>query len=72
MSKFPALTARQVETALKHAGFIFVRQKGSHRIFVKDTLMVVVPFHSKDLRKGTLRNIVKQSGLSGEKFLKLL
>mgnify|MGYP003729565433 FL=1 len=29
---------------------------------------VVVPFHKKDLPKGTINEIIKQSGLSKDKF----
>jgi predicted RNA binding protein YcfA (HicA-like mRNA interferase family) len=49
-----------------------VRQKGSHRIYVKGNIGITIPYHNKDLKKGTLRAIIKQSGLSVEEFLKLL
>lgn len=72
MSKLPALKPREVIKALEGAGFMFVRQKGSHRIYVKENLGVTVPYHSHDLRIGTLRHIIKQSGLGVKKFLELL
>ncbi len=62
---------REVISVLEKAGFYFVRQKGSHRIYVKEGVGVVVPCHSRDLRKGTLRKIIRQSGLTVEEFLKL-
>jgi predicted RNA binding protein YcfA (HicA-like mRNA interferase family) len=34
------------ERALLRAGFEHIRSKGSHRIFQKGELRVVVPFHS--------------------------
>jgi predicted RNA binding protein YcfA (HicA-like mRNA interferase family) len=57
---------------LERAGFSFVRQKGSHRIYVKGDIGVTLPWHSKDMRLGTLRHIIKQSGLTVEEFSALL
>lgn len=72
MPKLPVLSPAKVAKALERAGFVFIRQHGSHKIYVKDSLGVTIPFHNKDLRKGTLKNIIKQSGLTLEEFLKLL
>ncbi|MDA2921293.1 type II toxin-antitoxin system HicA family toxin [Desulfobacterota bacterium AH_259_B03_O07] len=33
---------------------------------------VVLPYHNKDLKKGTLRSIIKQVGLSIAEFIDLL
>lgn len=70
----PALTARQVLRKLRRADFIFDRQaKGSHEIWRHpDTgRRGIVPNHSGDLPRGTLRAIIQQTGLSLEEFLKL-
>ena len=72
MPKLPALKPRQTIKVLEKAGFSFIRQKGSHKIYVKDNIGITVPVHNKDLRKGTLRDIIKQSGLTVEEFLYLL
>jgi predicted RNA binding protein YcfA (HicA-like mRNA interferase family) len=72
MPKLPALKPREVIKVLERAGFSFIRQKGSHRIYVKGNVGITIPYHNKDLKKGTLRHIIKQSGLTVEKFLKLL
>lgn len=72
MARLPALTPTKVIRALEQAGFEFARQRGSHRIYVKGNIGITIPFHNKDLRKGTLRNIIKQSGLTLEEFLELL
>jgi predicted RNA binding protein YcfA (HicA-like mRNA interferase family) len=45
MSKLPRLTARDAEAVLLKAGFILLRSKGSHRIYIKKTVRVVLPFH---------------------------
>ena len=68
----PALKPREAIKALEKAGFVFVRQKGSHRIYMKRNVGVTVPFHNKDLKIGTLRHIIKQSGLEVKEFLGLL
>ena len=72
--RLPSMTARDVIKKLKRAGFVFDRQaKGSHEIYYnpKTKRRVTVPNHPGDLPKGTLRAIIKQSGLTVEEFLKL-
>ncbi|MBI4649416.1 MAG: type II toxin-antitoxin system HicA family toxin [Bacteroidia bacterium] len=73
MSKLPGISGRDCMNALLKAGFYFKRQKGSHMVLRKDTpfTQVVVPEHN-ELDKGTLRAIIRQSGLSVDDFLKLL
>jgi len=71
MRKLPALKPREVAKALGKAGFSFVRQKESHRIYLKENIAVTIPWHNRDLKKGTLRHIIKQAGLSTKEFLKL-
>ncbi|GIU75820.1 MAG: hypothetical protein KatS3mg004_2907 [Bryobacteraceae bacterium] len=46
MPKLPRWTAAEAEKALLDAGFALLRSKGSHRIYLKGTRRVVVPFHS--------------------------
>lgn len=72
MPPLPVATSRQVIRALESAGFIFVRQRGSHRIYVSGKRGVTIPVHGKDLRPGTLKSIITQSGLSVEEFIALL
>jgi len=72
MPKIPALKPKQVIKILEKAGFKFIRQKGSHRIYIKKGKGVTVPWHNKDLRKGTLRAIIKQSGMTAGDFFKYL
>lgn len=72
MPKIPILKPRQVVRILEKAGFKFVRQKGSHRIYVKERVGVTLPYHNKDLRRGTLKAIIKQSRMTVEEFLQFL
>jgi predicted RNA binding protein YcfA (HicA-like mRNA interferase family) len=45
MPKLPRLTAADAEAKLLKAGFVWLRSKGSHRIYAKGGRRVVVPFH---------------------------
>ena len=72
MPRLPALKPKRVIKTLERAGFYFIRQKGSHQIYKKNGLMVVVPCHNKELKPKTLKHIIKQSGLDIKEFIKLL
>ncbi len=75
MSRLPALRARKVVRALARAGFVVRRIAGSHYQMTHpdDPLRrVSVPHHSKDLRRSTLRAIIRQSGLTVKEFLDLV
>lgn len=72
MSGLPRISGRDCVKTLEKAGFYFKRQHGSHIILRRDNpyAQVTVPDH-KELDRGTLRSIIKQSGLSIDEFLKL-
>jgi predicted RNA binding protein YcfA (HicA-like mRNA interferase family) len=73
--RLPALTARDVIRVLGRAGFVISRTSGSHCRLVHETdpaRKVTVPVHSGDLKRGTLRAIVAQAGLTVAEFLALL
>lgn len=60
MPKWPRMTAAEAEGMLLKAGFIWLRSKGSHRIYVKAGWRVVVPFHSGvTLHPKTVRQILE-------------
>ncbi len=46
MPKLPRLTAKEAEKLLLDAEFTLIRSKGSHHIYRKDEVRVVIPFHS--------------------------
>ena len=72
--KLPAdLSGAKLRNALERIGFVFQRQKGSHMILRRDDpySRVVVPDH-KQLRVGTLRQILNEAGLSVEQLMRLL
>jgi len=68
MPIIPTLKPKDVIKILTRQGFEFIRQKGSHRIYIKDNKTVIVPYHNNDLRKGTLSSIIKQSGIDLKLF----
>jgi len=75
MPKLPSVSGERVLRALKRAGFVELRRKGSHVSLEKrigdQVFKTVIPMHS-ELAKGTLSDILKQSGVSLEQFLELL
>lgn len=70
MPPVPVLTARQVIAVLERRGFRRTGQTGSHlRLRDDHGHRVSVPVHrGRTLPKGTLRNIIRQSGLDIEAF----
>jgi predicted RNA binding protein YcfA (HicA-like mRNA interferase family) len=46
MPKLPRLTAAEGERLLLRAGLVWVRSKGSHRIYQRQAERMVVPFHA--------------------------
>lgn len=57
--------------AFVDAGFARVGQRGSHVKLRKSHLTVIVPLH-RELAPGTLRSIIRQSGMTVAEFLDLL
>lgn len=72
--KLPLISGLGVIKRLKKAGFIAVRQKGSHVRIEKfngeKTIKITVPLHP-EIKKGTLSRIIKDAGLTNEEFEKL-
>ena len=73
MSKLPRVSGRECVRALEKAGFFIRRQEGSHVILRRNEpfAQLVVPDH-KELDRGTLRAIIRQSGMTVEDFVSLL
>ena len=72
-SKYPSLKAREVVRALERHGFRLKAQKGSHAKYTKHEdkkrRNVTVPIHNDDIDKGTLKQIIIQSGLTIDEFM---
>ncbi|MBW4477378.1 MAG: type II toxin-antitoxin system HicA family toxin [Tolypothrix brevis GSE-NOS-MK-07-07A] len=67
MSKLPRISGRECIKALEKVGFYQKRRESSHIIMRRDEpfAQVVVPDH-QELATGTLRAIIRDSGLSVE------
>ena len=74
MPRLPVLSGRELIKVLAKAGFLPLRQQGSHVVLVKNDKngkhAVVVPDH-KEIDKGTLGEIIRQTGLTREQFVRL-
>lgn len=69
----PSFKPKEVVKILKKLGFIEKRQTGSHLIMVNFEMekTIPIPIHTKDLKKGLLKGIIKQVNSTEEEFLKL-
>jgi predicted RNA binding protein YcfA (HicA-like mRNA interferase family) len=74
--RLPSLKPDEVIRALRKAGFEVTRIKGSHHIMrhrVDPTRGTVVPVHAgKDIKRGLLRKIIADAGLTVDEFKALL
>lgn len=75
MSRLPVVSSEQLVTALNKVGFVFIRQKGTHIRLEKQTdkgiIKLTVP-KRRMIKRGTLREIIKDAGLTVDEFNKLL
>ena len=73
--RLPALKPKDVLRVLEHAGFLVHHVTGSHYILKhpqKSRMRVTLPWHNKDLKRGTLRSIIQQAGYTTDEFAELL
>ena len=72
MASLPAYSGKEVVRIFEKAGWQLARQRGSHMIPVKAGSMVTlsVPDH-REVAKGTLRSLIRSSGMTVEEFLAL-
>lgn len=59
------MTPREIVKLLEANGFEFISANGSHRKYYnpQTNKTAIVPYHSKELKRGTEQNILKQAGL---------
>jgi len=73
--RLPGAKPREVLRALERAGFFVHHVSGSHYVRKhpdQPHLRVTVPYHNRDLKRGTLSAIIQQAGLTVEEFVSLL
>ncbi|MEO8664483.1 MAG: type II toxin-antitoxin system HicA family toxin [Ignavibacteria bacterium] len=74
MSKLPVVSGKDLVKALGKLGYETDHQKGSHIILRQISSpfrRLTIPNH-RELAKGTLRSIIKESGLTVDELLSLL
>ena len=73
MSKLPVVSGRKVVKAFSKAGWSVVRKTGSHIIMEKagEETVLSVPGH-KEVKRVTLRALIKDAELTVDEFVDLL
>jgi predicted RNA binding protein YcfA (HicA-like mRNA interferase family) len=74
MGRLAGFKYREVVKRLRLFGFAFDRPgPGSHEVWRhrESGRKVTVPHHAKDMAEGTLRAILRESGIDVDEFLKL-
>jgi len=73
MAKLPVVSGPDAVRAFERAGWRWDRQRGSHVVLIRPghIASLSVPQH-RELAPGTLRSLVRASGMSVEEFAALL
>ena len=73
MARLPSVSGRQAVAAFQRIGFEIRRQRGSHIVLVRTGTPVTlsVPEH-RELKRGTLRALIRQANLTVDEFVELL
>jgi predicted RNA binding protein YcfA (HicA-like mRNA interferase family) len=74
VTKLPVVSGRDLPKALAKVGYLHDHQKGSHIILRHQDpphRRITIPDH-KEIAKGTLKNIIREAGLTLEELLDLL
>ncbi len=66
------MSYRDVASKLRRAGFICERTN-KHDVYVhkEKNITIPLPHHPSDIPRGTLRTIIRETGLSPETFMSL-
>lgn len=64
---------KEVISILQKLGFLKKRQSGSHAVMFhpESQIAISVPMHTKDVKKGLMKSIIKQAKCTEEEFIKL-
>ncbi|OGI73113.1 hypothetical protein A3D42_02205 [Candidatus Nomurabacteria bacterium RIFCSPHIGHO2_02_FULL_41_18] len=70
MPKLPVLNPKKLIKIFLKEGFIIDHITGSHYVMFNSVSnkTITIPFHTKDLPKGTTHTIIKLSGINLKKF----
>lgn len=76
MTDLPSVNAQRLIRALQRAGFFVHHVTGSHYVLKhrnRPAARIVVPYHgSADVKRGVLRSILRQAGLTADELNALL
>ena len=75
MSRLGSYPGDRVVKAFERAGWTIARTRGSHVILIKagEEATLSVPIHKgKSVKRGTLRALIRDAGLTTEAFLDLV
>ena len=73
MSRRRTLRSKELVSGLRKAGFEKRRQSGSHLIMKHaDGRRVTVPLHNRDLKRPTMKAILREAGLTEDQLRGLL
>jgi predicted RNA binding protein YcfA (HicA-like mRNA interferase family) len=75
MTKLPLLTGWEVIQVLEKAGWFIKSQKGSHIKLINPRFrhFIIVSVHgSKTIPRGTLANIISDTGLTVDEFIEMM
>ncbi len=75
MTRLPRVSGKAMIAALRRAGFVEIRSRGSHHAFRRpcDERTVIVAVHAnRDVPLGTLRAILSQAELDVDALIALL
>jgi len=69
MTNIPAMSGREVIRTFEKLGWRVDRRRGSHVVMLKadEAGSLIVPEH-KEVRKGTLRSLIQDAGLTVDEF----
>jgi len=70
MPKLAAIRPDTIIKILEKHGFVLDHSSGSHRIYYhsQNKKRVIVPYHKKDIPRGTLLSILKSAGIKKEEL----
>lgn len=69
MSRLTITSDKDMVRLLQKLDFREIRQNGSHKFFVhSDGRCTVVPVHGKDLKRGLIKGILKDIGITDDEY----
>jgi predicted RNA binding protein YcfA (HicA-like mRNA interferase family) len=76
MTDLPSVNGARLTRALQRAGFFVHHATGGHYVLKhpdRSGVRIVVPYHgSADVKRGILRSILRQAGLTADDLVRLL